>query len=236
MAQACFRLTKLEAAAAIAAEKIRALKELYHSLGLSEAVIFATGPSLPILLKRWRAEGLLRIAVNDAYLLVPNAEVLYATDHGWWKQHGGCKDFAGAKIGYGTRQAADVIALQSSGVTGYDPRPGWIRVGNNSGCAAIHLAAHLGMRRIFLVGFDMRRIDGKLHFFGDHPHKPKPQAPDFPGWIRNIILLARELAVRGIEIVNHTPGSALRRLPALSSELAAPVNSHASLARITAHE
>lgn len=203
---------EIQKAAILAGERLHELRARLVGLGYIEAAIFATGPSLPRLLEPWRevVAGRLRIAVNDAYKLMPEAEVLFAIDASWWKLHKGVRGFAGAKIGYGDIGYPDVIALQGSGVTGYDPRMGWIRHGGNSGFGAIHLAAQLGAKLITLVGFDMRRVDGKAHYFGDHAHKPKPQQPDFPRWINAIKLLAKELAGRGIEVVNATPGSALR--------------------------
>lgn len=203
---------EVQKAAILAGERLQGLRARLAGLGCSEAAIFAPGPSLPALLTPWRGlvVGCVRIVVNDAYKLMPEAEALYATDATWWKLHKGAPGFAGAKLGYGDIGYPEVIALQGSGVTGYDPRVGWIRHGGNSGCGAIHLAAQLGAKRIVLLGFDMRRVRGLGHYFGDHPDKPKPQTLDFPRWISAIKLLARALKARGIEVVNATPGSALR--------------------------
>jgi hypothetical protein len=203
---------QVQKAAILAGERLQELRTRLVGLGCIEAAIFAPGPSLPRLLEPWRPiiADRMRIVVNDAYKLMPEADVLFAIDASWWQLHKGVRGFAGAKLGYGDVGYPDIIALQGSGVTGYDPRLGWIRHCGNSGGAAIHLAAQLGAKRISLVGFDMRRVDGKVHYFGDHAHKPKPQQPDFPRWISAIKLLAKELSGRGIEVVNATPGSALR--------------------------
>lgn len=201
----------LKKAAAVAAIEIDALRANLCGYGLTEFAIVAPGPSLPDLIAPWRGivAPAIRIVVNDAYRLLPEAEVMFAADASWWRLHRGVSSFAGAKVGYRSNQYKGVIALQTSGVTGYDPRPGYIRLGGNSGCGAIHLAAQLGAKTIRLIGFDMKRIGGLGHFFGEHPHIPRPQ-PYFAEWIKNIQILATELAARGIEVRNETPGSALK--------------------------
>ena len=91
-----------------------------------------------------------------------------------------------------------------------------MRLGGNSGCDAIHLAVQLGAERIGLVGFDMQRVNGKAHFYGDNK-LPQIQVINYQGFLSGFRALAKELPVKS-EIVNLTPGSALQVFPFASIE------------------
>ncbi len=89
---------------------------------------------------------------------------------------------------------------------GFDDRPEWIRTGRNSGYQSIHVAAHLGAKRIYLLGFDMRP--------GQWCKYAVPTNDDF--YDRCLPLfdeLKPHLEVRGIQVVNCTPGSRLKTWP-----------------------
>jgi hypothetical protein len=164
------------------------------------------------------------IAVNDAYLLAPWADVLYFCDDRWWAWHKDrpeYKAFAGIKV---TLENPRVCQLEPSvkpvknlGSDGLSPVRFAVMTGRNSGYQAINLAVHFGARRILLVGFDMRNIDGKSHWFGDHP-RPTPKdayanvmLPAFP-------TLVEPLATLGVTVINCTPGSALDVFPKMPLE------------------
>lgn len=86
-----------------------------------------------------------------------------------------------------------------------------IHFGGNSGYQAINLAYLWGANRIILLGFDMRRVDNRAHWFGDHPRAKGFHNPvAFEHWIRMFDGLARDLKREGVEVINCTPGSALR--------------------------
>lgn len=167
------------------------------------ALVFATGESLPRL---WGAgqSPLPKIAVNDAWQIVPDADVVYACDGSWWRHHwDGVSAHPGIKVGYETG-IEGVLDLKGTGSEGYDPRLGFVRHNSNSGAQAVHLAAQLGAGRIVLVGFDMQGP----HFFGEHPEDIR-RVQNFDLFIRRFKVLGGELARRGVEVVNATPGSAL---------------------------
>ena len=194
----------------LAAKAAAALEPLRGRFDGQPVLIFASGPSLP---KLWSAERPIpfpAIAVNDAWVIAPTADVLYATDAHWWMHHKGVPEFAGVKVGYGGPGPAGIIWLEGSGPTGFDDRLGWVRHGLNSGYSAVHLAVQLGARRIILVGFDMRPVNGKAHFFGDHP-KGVSRAMLFERWVTNFGELANILEKLGVEVANVTPDSALKK-------------------------
>jgi hypothetical protein len=183
------------------------------------ALIFASGPSLTKLWSADRPLPLPSIAVADAWRIAPKADALYATDQKWWMHHKGVPEFQGVKIGYQGPGPAGIIWLSGSGREGYDERLGFIRHQWNSGGSSIHLAAQLGARRIVLIGFDFRVIDGRRHFFGEHPREIESISQSrYDSWAELMSELARELERRKVEVLNATPGSALKTWPFVDLE------------------
>jgi len=123
------------------------------------------------------------IVINDAYRLLPMADVLYGCDSRWWLWHEGVSLFPGIKVGlawscidndwfpgWDKIDYTNIRFLISTGKEGLETNPRGIRTGNNSGYQAINLAVHLGAKTIVLLGYDMKRSeDGNHHWFGDHP-------------------------------------------------------------------
>jgi hypothetical protein len=200
-------------------------------------IVAAPGPSLTAdvvqraRFKRWIDKWNV-IAVNDAYRLMPWADVVYGCDNAWWKVHGQCKGFHGERWacheqdpnprelhGNDKRELDAQIGLNLvNGLAGneFSMRPEYIRYGPNAGFQAINLALLFGCTHIVLVGFDMRHVNCKAHFFGEHPvslrrtadHEYRAMAQDFEQ-------AAKGLPV-GIRILNATPGSALTCFPMVS--------------------
>ena len=158
--------------------------------------------------------------MNDAYRLFSFADALYAGDREWWEHHGGCPEFAGEK--WSTHNARDndkmpiadrfgLRLVRGRVEEGFSFDPAWIHYGSNSGFQAINLALLFGATTIVLVGFDMRVVNFKRHFFGDHPPGLKngttytPFIPDFRR--------AADRLPAHIQIWNCTPGSALDCFP-----------------------
>jgi hypothetical protein len=156
------------------------------------------------------------IAINDAYLLAPWADVLYAADEKWWKWQ--VKDkrrgpllaaFAGLRVSVDKKRARQtpphlpgVIMLRNTGGDGLDLQPNSVRTGRNSGYQAINVAYHLGPRRILLVGYDMRGG----HWFGRHPDNSRP---NFHLCLQHFASLATAIEARGVDVINCTPNTAL---------------------------
>ncbi len=213
----------------------------------AECVIAATGPSLTqlvvdqIALKHWRAgqvienpgartiqvrDGWRVLAVNDAYRLMPWADLLYACDAKWWEVHQGCPGFAGEKWSSHSEGSDDKLdAAARWGLTlvcgahedGFSLDPGLIHYGSVSGFQAINLALLMGAKRILLVGYDMR-VNGRRHFFGNHPD-PLTNAMRFEALVPQFARAAHHLPPE-IKILNCTPGSALDCFPMSDLEAA----------------
>lgn len=172
--------------------------------------VIASGPSMSQETADYIRDKCRVIAINDNYRLAPWADILYAADHPWWRvHHGNTKAFMGRKVTIGTGiEFSDVYYLENGGYGGFDIRPTHVRTGKNSGYQAIHVAMHLGAKRVLLCGFDMREIDGKRHWFGDHPKGLNKEQP-FGLWLSLFNMLVSHANARGVEIVNCTPKSAL---------------------------
>ncbi len=173
-------------------------------------VCAASGPSLTAAaLALVRAHGCPLIVVNDAYRLAPWADVLYACDAKWWAWHHGAPLFSpGAKVALAPQSRAwpGVIVLKHTGREGLETDPSGLRSGFNSGYQAINLAIHLGAARIVLLGYDMHGD----HFFGQHRDGSRPP---FSACLKAFASLPAALAPLGVEVINATPGSALRVFP-----------------------
>jgi hypothetical protein len=167
---------------------------------------------------QWRA-----IAVNDSYKLAPWADALYACDNRWWEVHGNCfdgqkwschQDMEGNnKTELCKRIRLNLIASQDGDTFSTDPRV--IHHGSNSGFQAVNLAMHFGCKLIVLVGFDMRLIDGKAHFFGSHPEELGNGDDRTYRKFANAFETASK-SLSGVEIINATPGSAMKCFPIMS--------------------
>jgi hypothetical protein len=158
--------------------------------------------------------------------LAPWADVLYSSDAKWWNAHRAeAMKFAGLKIGGAQVPHWEGLHhLAFSPKAPFDERPTHLVTGANSGYQAVHLAAHFGASRILLFGFDMRVVGQRQHWFGNHP-VPLNTRCRFSGWIVNFARLAPALAKRGIELVNCTPGSALRGMKVSTLEREFPLRS-----------
>ncbi len=160
------------------------------------------------------------IVVNRTWELARWADLLYASDANWWTEklsHLGGKSnydmlagFVGMKVCVEDTPFSDVMKLKDSGDEGFDDDHGAIRTGGNSGYGAVHIAAHLGCSRILLCGFDMR--GGHWHERHAWPLRDAGEGT-YERWIQRFATLAPELAKRGIETINCTPGSALTCFP-----------------------
>ena len=104
----------------------------------------------------------------------------------------------------------------ASGVQGLQQTKWRVSFGANSGYQAIHLAYHLGARRILLLGYDYGGRTGS-HWFGQHP-TPLRSGHDYNKWLLEIRILAQDLAAAGVEVINLTRHTAIDCFPRMSLE------------------
>lgn len=203
--------------------------------------VVATGPSLTeeviqtVRMARWLHQWRV-IAVNDAYRVMPWADAMYACDNHWWlKVERDFSKFQGElwtsheEINHPhevhANDAREVIAKfpQVRLVAGRDGsefsfNPEFIRYGHTSGFQAMNLSLLKGCREIVLVGFDARHVDGKAHFFGDHPTELHTTSDlGYRAHVRHFEHAAKRLPP-DVSIINATPGSAIKCFPMMSLE------------------
>jgi hypothetical protein len=178
------------------------------------AAIIATGASL----KQHDVDlchrpGWIVYAVNDAYLMAPNADFLYACDKDWWDIHE--KETRLIKSRWSCNQDAS-IQYGLEFIRGHHARlpnrlfgvKDDIVYGGNSGFQTLNLAYLHGIRRAVLLGFDM----GGSHFFGEHPKGLNRNSP-FKMWIDHFKDAAPEISAAGMQVINCTMGGALECFP-----------------------
>ena len=186
---------------------------------MTRAVIIATGPSLtPDDVIDSFTLNRRTYVVNDAYLLAPWADVLYACDEQWWSHHephtrGFCRwtttDAAAQKYGLNHIPGRGV---ETSGVH-FDTSGHGIIYGSNSGFQALNLAYAQGVRDVVLLGFDMGHDPGQpKHFFGSHPSHMDNPTP-FGHCIKQFERAAPIIAAAGMKVVNATRRTRLTCFP-----------------------
>lgn len=191
----------------------------------------APGPSLTddVVEKVWLT-GWPVIAVQDAVRKIPDADVLYGCDERWWDTQAGCMGFAGEKFSTHDKDSTSndkTAAAEKYGLklikgapgSGFSLDPGLIHYGDNSGFQALNLAVLFGSPYIVLVGFDMRYVGGKSHFFGDHPKGLFQRSESGrDSYQKFTAMFDKAPPPDGVQIINATPDSALTCYPMMALE------------------
>lgn len=173
-------------------------------------VIVASGPSARREDVDWcRASGWPVWAVNTSYTL--GCDSLYACDHAWWKRyhaHVGVTD-----CWTWSEQAAEEFGLhwvRGIDAEGFSTARTHVHTGSNSAFQVLNLVVLMGAARVVLLGYDMRHVDGKTHHHGDHP---KGLANPDAEFLALCAAKFGQIQPLGCEVLNCTPGSAIRRFP-----------------------
>lgn len=161
------------------------------------------------------------IGVNNAFKIGNWIDALFFGDSGWYVQYRltlatlpilkitCCDRFAGKP----EKECAGIryLARDKKKVFGISSDPTKVCWNNNSGAAAVSLAAHFGVKRIVLLGFDMTLDSAKVsHWFGSYNRKSKrPVVPPFARHLKGFDAIANDAIQMGIEILNASPDSAI---------------------------
>lgn len=171
--------------------------------------IIGGGPSLKDF--NWNLlKGKKVIAINRAYEVLPWAEVLYWTDSRFYKWYKSdidklnnikvtCRPF--------NNMPRDIILLKSNNNNKLDLRPSFISHGNNSGYGAINLAVKMGVKKIYLLGYDMNSKPNQSHWHNGYQASHNHSI--YGKMISQFDGLNEELERLGIEIFNANPSSKL---------------------------
>lgn len=180
-------------------------------------LILASGPSLREFIRAGSLPSDVRtIAVNSSIFAAPAADVCFALDFMWWKQHHQqARRESRAACWTTDRSAAERFGLSfARGANEAGLGATRVHSNGNSGFGAINFAVLAGAARVLLLGFDMKPgPKGERHWHPDHP-RPCVQAQCFDDWLYKAEPIARDAKKLGVEILNCTPDSALRAFPA----------------------
>lgn len=191
--------------------------------------VCASGPSL-IGFDYSRLAGRNVIAINREHEVIPTAQVLWWSDARYWRGEIEGRPTRDSLMGHAAPYKAtcqmdyrptdelppEIIEYRFTGTRGFDPDPRCLRSGNNGAYAATHLAAHLGAKRIVLLGVDMRYgAKGQSHRHTGHGMM-HAEATLTTLMLPHFRTLAEPLAERGVEVINASPDSALTIWPRCS--------------------
>lgn len=182
-------------------------------------VVAAPGPSLDrdqaIIIQNSEAKI---IAVNDAYRMFDRVDILYGSDAAWWKyNYDLIKDLECEKVCMQPTNLEGISHVENGGRYGLSLKKGCLANGKNSSYAAMNLALQLGAERIVFVGLDLKRVQGKNHFFGEHP-EPIRRESNYNMFIESFLQVKPIIADLEVEVINCTPNSALGCFPKMGLE------------------
>jgi len=158
------------------------------------------------------------VGVNNAYQLGNWIDVLFFGDCGWYLPHRerlaqwpGLKITSCRRFENKSRDESETIKYLKRDKTklGISRNPSTVCWNNNSGFAAISVAAHLGARQIVLLGFDMT-LDEQGFSHWNAGHGSAKRKPPFARHLAGEKQIAADAREMGIEIVNASPISAIR--------------------------
>jgi hypothetical protein len=208
------------------------------------AVLIATGPSISReqvdFVRIAQRENKCKIfTVNIAYQLAPETDVQVSCNEDWWNYYWPrdhvLRDMPGDKYTW-FKYIADkykikyIHAAEKSGLS-TDPRT--IHINKGSGPMAINVALHYGVKKLLLIGHDMKFApdyngqqkkagSAPRHYFGEYPkelrHWPSVKVgKSNPGTLDGLIeaynTMPSDLKKKGMKVINCTPNSALSTFP-----------------------
>ena len=155
------------------------------------------------------------IGVNVAYMIGTWIDMVFFGDSNFFlKQEHGLARFPGLKVSCHPQTDRIVwikyLAHDKTHSKGISSNPRLVSWNQNSGAAAINVAAHAGAKRIILLGFDMS-LDkqGATHWHSIY-RQGKKVIPPFQKHLKGFPMIAIDARRMGIEILNASPESAIR--------------------------
>jgi hypothetical protein len=195
--------------------------------------VLGGGPSLPECWNKlkWEEGKAFLIGVNNALYHVPHIHLHLFNDACWWKG----RNTDGEPHAHGVHRAAERgvitaccndemdsalypcvrVTPRSYGLSMLRRYVGWY---GNTGTSAVELAMKLGARKVVLVGFDLRMVDGQPNFFHNQITPADAERLHiFSNQMGSLVLGAQKL-FPWCEVVNATPGSSFQIAPFIPPE------------------
>lgn len=162
------------------------------------------------------------IGVNIAFLLGNWIEVAFFGDGGFFlKNRKDLANYTGLKVSCSPK--INSVRFKTDNIKyltrdrdrprGISRNPHKVSWNSNSGAAAISLAAHTGVKRIILLGFDMKcAADNSQHWHNKYGRSPgqeikRPHRLPFRRHLLGFPQIAKDAEKMGIEILNASPDS-----------------------------
>lgn len=204
----------------VAAYSVDNLDKMFDLDKYNECYIVGGGPSLKNFDWSLLDEKFV-IAINRAYEVLPNAQIIYFTDKDYWEDHKNKMLKHKGELFRGTCKLNDiqnprVTEWFLTGETGLETRGGKLKHGRNSTYAAINLAGvHLKFKKIYLLGIDMKwGIPGDNTTSHWHSgHKRIDRHTVYGMMINNFIKLKPLLEKQKIQVINVNDDSNLLCFP-----------------------
>lgn len=171
--------------------------------------IIGGGPSLKGF--NWSLlDGKFVIAINCAYDVLPNAQVIYFTDDDWYFEH---KEKLAKHSAIKVKGSLDPKKIKDKDLVQYHLtranglvlKEGCLAHGQNSAYAAINLASvHWGFKNIYLLGIDMKwgEPGNKKTSHWHSGHTRIDGESIYTLMMRNYATLVNPLRDRGVKVVN----------------------------------
>ena len=203
----------------------------------------ATGPSLAKdqlkVINTSRFNNKCRIfTINNSFEKVDTTDVQLSCDGPWWRYYWprweALRELPAMKFTWYPEiaEAFDITYIKAIVKEGLSTDPGVVHINHGSGPMIINLALHFGIRRLLLIGHDMKFAKDynaakhdpgstPRHYFGEYPktlqHWPsvKVRQGVLDGLITSYNGIQDDIVNREIpmEIINCTPDSALTSFP-----------------------
>ena len=160
------------------------------------------------------------IGINISFLIGEWIDVAFFGDGGFFLQYQQkLADFPGLKVcctpHVEKHTWVKYLKRDTQRGRGISDNPNTVCWNHNSGSAAISLAAHMGAKRIILVGFDMKLNEKSNQHWHNLYGRGKIIEPKrimklpFARHLRGFSEIARDARKMGIEIINASPDSAI---------------------------
>lgn len=161
------------------------------------------------------------IGVNMSYKIGDWIDMMFFGDASFYKRVSqDIHTFPGLKItcalstGKRFPNVKTLQKLASGSLYGLSTKPTAIKWNSNSGGAAINIAALTGVKKIYLLGFDMQMHNGMKHW-----HKMYGKGPINPPYrthLKCFPFIARDAKKLGIEIINVNSASGIDCFPKMN--------------------
>lgn len=166
------------------------------------------------------------IAVNVAYKIGDWIDVMFFGDDSTWNEEKfDLMKFPGLRVtcceGIPDNLPLKYLIRDGGHKTGLSSDPGMVAWNYNSGAAAINFAVHTGVKRIILLGFDMK-LDNEENqhwhkLYINQLHTPKETIEStLSKHLRGFPEIAEDAKKLGIEIINANPYSAITDFPRMN--------------------